>query len=907
MASALPPTGMSSSPLMPRSSSSSNTFPLSAARKLNLQPRAAAAIDFNDSDDDDENGLLSADYKAQRRTTQDLVDFFKTAPPPPSSTPIPLILPPEEEKKKRSLLQRLRPRKSGSGMGKSSNGRTSSIRSSTTMGNATAGLISNRSSVLVPGQNGYGGGNSSTATAIYANSSKLPGTSSSISAASGLTTSISKIDNSDKRSTMSGGKKYVMISIDYPGSEGGNTGYAPSITPSTPGGAYGGSSTRPSSIGAGVGVGSVTTTGTENFLGIPRSQSQTTDRNSDDFSNLFSANKRLSLLSSGGGLGIGASIITTTTSTITSSTLPHSTSATSGLSTTGQLGGTSSSMQASPSMISTGQDTAERRSVLLQTAGLDATPFLLDNFGLGSDFLNGISANNLTSTTGNSNMSSTSPTTTTPAGISSMVIIGKGLTSSATSPTTPTTTEAMVFRQSMAANSNTPAGTRQRTLSVRSNQTATTAKPYTADGLTKSESDGAVSVLAGSNSNRNSRAISNAMRRSITAGSDSFVHHAQLLLDEDIVTEALLQRIESHKARKLSNSQTAPSATVEMGTETDGVSTSKETEITLPKPTTRKKVRHVQIQTMHCVTRPMYTQTESSEVATLDDLEVKEWKSSSSVHSSSAGQGERFGYSATTSTSCQTDSQTSGLLHYRTNSPMPGGLVTTSLSAQPTSVMSTTTATSTLISTSTLTTTTTTTVAEQLSSLAAGISPHPSQSVTTRNSCASMSSISPSMATLSTATMTNHSTSSATTSACSSPSSPTAAAAAAASSLATEQELALVRQQNLQLQQQVARLERELASEMRARARSTVAMQDTRDKFEMLSALAYKKLKEMIFQRHVLEMEVRELRGLVEGGAQKEGTITTAATPNAATSLAVAKTVESDEISKAAQLVACAN
>jgi hypothetical protein len=41
-------------------------------------------------------------------------------------------------------------------------------------------------------------------------------------------------------------------------------------------------------------------------------------------------------------------------------------------------------------------------------------------------------------------------------------------------------------------------------------------------------------------------------------------------------------------------------------------------------------------------------------------------------------------------------------------------------------------------------------------------------------------------------------------------------------------------------------------------------MQDTRDKFEMLSAMAYKKLKEMIFQRHILEMEVRELRAQVD-------------------------------------------
>jgi hypothetical protein len=47
-------------------------------------------------------------------------------------------------------------------------------------------------------------------------------------------------------------------------------------------------------------------------------------------------------------------------------------------------------------------------------------------------------------------------------------------------------------------------------------------------------------------------------------------------------------------------------------------------------------------------------------------------------------------------------------------------------------------------------------------------------------------------------------------------------------------------------------------------------MQDTREKFEMLSAMAYKKLKDMIFQRHVLEMEVRELRAQVDMQMEEE-------------------------------------
>ncbi|KAG0037195.1 hypothetical protein BGZ89_008276, partial [Linnemannia elongata] len=65
---------------------------------------------------------------------------------------------------------------------------------------------------------------------------------------------------------------------------------------------------------------------------------------------------------------------------------------------------------------------------------------------------------------------------------------------------------------------------------------------------------------------------------------------------------------------------------------------------------------------------------------------------------------------------------------------------------------------------------------------------------------------------------------------------------------------------------------------MRARTRTAVAMQDTRDKFEMLSAIAYKKIKEMIFQRHVLEMEVRELRAQVDMHAAEDAAVSAAGT-----------------------------
>ncbi|KAF9572652.1 hypothetical protein BGW38_008501, partial [Lunasporangiospora selenospora] len=137
----------------------------------NLQPRAPAAMDFNDDDNDDlEGSLLSADYKAQRRTTQDLVDFLKTAPPPPPPSVMPPVF--EDEKKKRGLLQRLRPRKSGSS-------------------------LSNNST-------GSGGGGS-------AGSNHQGRTSSNISAASGM----SRSTESGITATLPNGKKYVMIAVDY--------------------------------------------------------------------------------------------------------------------------------------------------------------------------------------------------------------------------------------------------------------------------------------------------------------------------------------------------------------------------------------------------------------------------------------------------------------------------------------------------------------------------------------------------------------------------------------------------------------------------------------------------------------------------------------------------------------------
>ncbi|KAG0255571.1 hypothetical protein BG011_005049 [Mortierella polycephala] len=169
--------------------SSSNTVPIQRKSSMisNLQPRAAATIDFNEDSDEEDGGLLSADYKAQKKTTQDLIDFFKSAPPPSP----PRMPPIEEEKKKRSLLQRLRPRKSGSNLTNGAGGNGSSI----SMGNGNR-----RSSVLVP----PGGG-----------------TSSNISSISGVTTGKGKNGEDITTATLPNGRKYIMIAVDYKEGEGG--------------------------------------------------------------------------------------------------------------------------------------------------------------------------------------------------------------------------------------------------------------------------------------------------------------------------------------------------------------------------------------------------------------------------------------------------------------------------------------------------------------------------------------------------------------------------------------------------------------------------------------------------------------------------------------------------------------
>ncbi|KAF9146871.1 hypothetical protein BGX30_005081 [Mortierella sp. GBA39] len=321
-------------------------------------------------------------------------------------------------------------------------------------------------------------------------------------------------------------------------------------------------------------------------------------------------------------------------------------------------------------------------------------------------------------------------------------------------------------------------------------------------------------------------------------------------LDETVVAEALAQRLASYKAQQQGKSSTAGTTTTTTSTSTTtttdggGSSTSQEQhqqdypEIVLPKPVSRKKVRHVQIQTQHCVMRTMHTQTEPYENL-VHDLDIKEWSSAPPSISGSTEVGSTTTDSTITSSSGgapnssgKKDASTSVVTSARSNSKVAS--LVASLT-QPTAA--TTATTSTLATRSAATSPTTTSP------------PTPFANPIDNNSSASLESpATPTVpsAFLETSTSTE------------SPTSPTTDP----SNL--REELALLREQNANLHSKVSSLQRDLAAETRARNRTAVAMQDTRDKFEMLSAMAYKKLKEMIFQRHILEMEVRELRAQVD-------------------------------------------
>ncbi|KAF9570875.1 hypothetical protein EC968_001314 [Mortierella alpina] len=306
------------------------------------------------------------------------------------------------------------------------------------------------------------------------------------------------------------------------------------------------------------------------------------------------------------------------------------------------------------------------------------------------------------------------------------------------------------------------------------------------------------------------------------SSSNNKVAMVQPTVDEAVVDEALAQRLASHKVKNadsnssIANDGPTASSSSTSSLEAGSASTNQEfPEITLPRPVSRKKVRHVQIQTQHCIMRPMHTQTDINNDSLVQDLEVKDW--------SSQGSSTEIG------TSTSDDS-------------------TTEVASTATTTTTTTTAT------------TSATTASSKSGKVANLVASLNSAATSPTTTTAPTTFSDSAITSST-TITTSSSTATTTDAIATAGDDTNSSDAV---LQLQQEVAQLRQHNTQLQSQVATLQRDLAAETRARTRTAVAMQDTRDKFEMLSAMAYKKLKEMIFQRHVLEMEVRELRAQVD-------------------------------------------
>ncbi|KFH72354.1 hypothetical protein MVEG_02645 [Podila verticillata NRRL 6337] len=238
--------------------------------------------------------------------------------------------------------------------------------------------------------------------------------------------------------------------------------------------------------------------------------------------------------------------------------------------------------------------------------------------------------------------------------------------------------------------------------------------------------------------------------------------------DEDSLSKILSQRIASHKEQQAKNESmmtetdilipepSSPSSPSETSTSSSSHS-GHNLEIVLPKSSSRKKVRHVQIQTQHCLMRPTFTQTSPADVAG-QNVQAQEWGTQTTQGRNEMG----------TSTSTEDDSKHVSPKEFKSTNvsapiaPLAKWRTATELSQQE------------------------------------------------------------------------------------------------------REELVQLRAKTAQLQAQVASLQRDLSTEIRSRTRAAVAMQDTRDKFEMLSAMAYKKLKEMVYQRHVLEMEVRELRAQVD-------------------------------------------
>ncbi|KAF9158473.1 hypothetical protein DFQ26_007560 [Actinomortierella ambigua] len=685
----------------------------------NLQPRAAAAIDFNDSDDDD--GLLSADYKAQRKTERDLVEFFKNTPPPPPAPTILLSPFPDDDKKKRGLLQRLRPRK-----GSASLGSTNGSRSSVTMSGNTSSI---------------------SARSAYTLSNRSP-----VGSTVGM-------EHGADVATLPNGKKYVMIAVDYkdgtgPGAPTTSIAPASSVSPGA----------RISSDDSRQRVTSVVQQQPH-----PNIQVTTTI---DDNSSIGPDKRRSIIIQAGGGDGAAFS--------------------------------------------------------------LEQTPFLLDNFALDMDFI--LHPN--TNATNNKHAGSTPSSPSTPSPQSNLSSHYHQMQQSP-----PQRTQSVGQNATAEAIHQHQHHIRKRSTStpsiVHSQQAAIAAagQPHRQHHRSPSSKSGQSSHSADDDlrrhgsRQRNKVTFSTAMQH-IHPREDS----NRARDDEQIVADALMRRLAAYKAqqeradgKELSRASANAAKAVTTSHQQQQDQLAVMPEITLPKPVSRRKVRHVQIQTQHCIMRPMYSQTDPL----TDEYDPQDWPSSSR---------------STTTT-------------------------TTTTTAMMTTTIATTTMTTSSASTSTSTSTDTgTDAAESLTTLGSCNNSNNNSSVALscitstaassgqpRSEAASPPSTPTTMKTTTSATavstvMGNSPTTIHAQDMTSYSSSPT--------NLAKENEQ--LRQQVAIMQSQMQKMERELASETRARARTTAAMQDTREKFEMLSAMAYKKLKELIFQRHVLEMEVRELRVQVD-------------------------------------------
>ncbi|KAK3841358.1 MAG: hypothetical protein J3R72DRAFT_422082 [Linnemannia gamsii] len=639
-----------------------------------LQPRAAAALDFNDDSDDEDFGLLSADYKAQRKTTLDLVDFFKNAPPPPPPPALPPVT--VDDKKKRSLLQRLRNRRSNNGL------------------------------------NGGGAGNRASFLGLSSSGSGFGAGGSNVSAAGTMSTT------TGTSATLPNGKKYVMIAVDYKDTS---------------------SATSPTSPGSSMSQISPVT-GITGALATTTTSAGNNNKNSPNGSRRHS---RYDDVTATGSSLLGSNVHFTTPFDNNTYTTPNN-----GYSHTTTANNTTAPNTLVGSSGAGGGD--QRRSIIIQAGGgegstflLDNSPFLLDSFALDTDFI------------------------------------------------------------------------------MPSNLIAQDSKVGTDGGLhqhqqqqhrrTQSQRSGHSQTLDGSGSRRGANKVTFNI-----AGQQNVVSAAE----EDAVSKALAQRIANHKAQLLKNQGLLSSATDDESANESGQET-KPPEVTLPRPMSRKKVRHVQIQTQHCIMRPMFTQTEPIE-GLVRDSEVKEFSTQTMEGTCEMGTSTELDSVETASVA------TSSATTVVNVSVLPGGPLVRGTSSK-------------------------------VASLVASLSqpPTPTSSISS-SMFPKGSTATTAMSTTSTDTLVQPHTLSLTSQ--------------------EHEELVLLRQKNTALQAQVQTLQRDLSSEMRARTRTAVAMQDTRDKFEMLSAIAYKKIKEMIFQRHVLEMEVRELRAQVEMHNAEDAAVSAAGT-----------------------------